>query len=69
MKTRLGRIVFFLFCLFCIAYPLAVIGVAFDVHAPFSMVWVYSALLILEGTMLTVALMDEYGPAGLSVTP
>jgi len=65
MKTRLSRIVIFLFCLFCIAYPIAVIGVAFDVHAPFSMAWAASALLILEGTMLTVALMDEYGPRGL----
>src|SRR2546421_4908417 len=65
MKTRLSRIVFFLFCLFCIAYPIAVIGVAFEVHAPFSMTWAGSALLILEGTILTVALMDEYGPPGL----
>lgn len=65
--TFLSRVVVFLFCLFCVAYPIALIGVAFDVHPPFSMTWAGSVLLILEGTMLAVALMDEYGPAGLFV--
>lgn len=65
MKTRLGRVVLFLFCLFCVAYLIALIGLAFNVHPPFSMTWAASALLILEGTMLTCALMDEYGPPGL----
>jgi uncharacterized membrane protein len=65
MQTRLSRFLFLLFCLFCVAYPIAVIGVAFDIHPPFSMTWAGSALLILEGTMLTVALMDVYGPRGL----
>ena len=63
--TLLNRIVILLFILFCIAYPIAVIGIAFDVHPPFSMTWAGSALLILQGTMLTIALMDEYGPSGL----
>ena len=65
MKTRLSRLVFLLFCLFCVAYLITVIGVAFDVHPPFSMTWAASALLILEGVMLTVAWMDEYGPPAL----
>ena len=65
MRTRLSRLVFLLFCLFCVAYLIAVIGVAFDVHPPFSMAWAASALLILEGVMLTVAWMDEYGPPAL----
>lgn len=65
MKTRLSRLVFLLFCLFCVAYLITVIGVAFDVHPPFSMAWAASALLILEGVMLTVAWMDEYGPPAL----
>jgi uncharacterized membrane protein len=63
--TFLSRIVVFLFCLFCVAYPIALIGVAFDIHPPFSMTWAGSVLLILEGTMLAVALMDQYGPYGL----
>src|SRR6266566_4841258 len=63
--TFLSRVVVFLFCLFCVAYPIALIGVAFDVHSPFSMTWAGSVLLILEGTMLAVALMDQYGPFGL----
>lgn len=46
MKTRLSRLVFLLFCLFCVAYLITVIGVAFDVHPPFSMTWAASALLI-----------------------
>ncbi|GAC1621948.1 MAG: carotenoid biosynthesis protein [Ktedonobacteraceae bacterium] len=63
--TRLNRAVFWLFCLFCVAYPIAVIGVAFDVHPPFSMTWAGSVLFIIEGVLLTFALMDEYGPFGL----
>jgi uncharacterized membrane protein len=61
----LQRVAVVLFCLFCLAYPIAVIGVAFDVRPPFSMTWAGGALLILEGTMLGVATIDEYGAAGL----
>ena len=63
--TRLSRLLFFLFCLFCVAYPIAVIGVTFNVNPPFSMVWAGSALLILEGTMMAIAVMDEYAILGL----
>ena len=63
--TLLSRVVVFLFCLFCVAYPIALIGVAFNVHQPFSMTWAGSILLILEGAMLAAALMDQYGPRGL----
>jgi hypothetical protein len=50
-----------LFALFCLAYPLAVTGVAFDVHPPFSLARAGSALLLLEGTLLMVAAMLMYG--------
>lgn len=65
INTRLSRLLFILFCLFCVAYPIAVIGVAFNVNPPFSMTWAGSALLILEGTMMAVAVMDEYAILGL----
>jgi len=65
LKTRLSRFLKLLLWIFCIAYPIAVIGVVFNVHPPFSMSWAGSVLLILEGLMVTVALMDEYGPRGL----
>lgn len=54
-----------LFILFCIAYPIAVIGVVFNVHSPFSITWAASLLLILEGLLVTFAMMDMYGPPGL----
>ena len=63
--TRLSRVLFFLFCLFCVAYPITVIGVAFNINPPFSMTWVGGALLILEGTMMAVAVMDIYAILGL----
>src|SRR5947209_6240390 len=68
MTTFINRCFLALFCAFCVAYPIALIGVAFDVHLPFSMTWFGSFLLILEGALLAFALMDEYGPVGLLVT-
>ncbi|TMD68377.1 MAG: carotenoid biosynthesis protein [Chloroflexi bacterium] len=65
MRTRLSRFLKLLVIIFCVAYPIAVIGVAFNVRPPFSMSWAASVLLILEGVMVTVAWMDEYGPRGL----
>jgi uncharacterized membrane protein len=65
VRTRLSRLTLLLFCIFCVAYLIAVIGVAFDVHPPFLMAWAGSVLLILEGIMVTVAWMDEYGPPAL----
>ncbi len=50
-----------LFAFFCFAYPFAVIGVAFDVHPPFSLDWAGSALLFLEGLLLIVAACLRYG--------
>ena len=50
-----------LFAFFCFAYPFAVIGVAFDVHPPFSLDWAGSALLFLEGLLLIVAASLRYG--------
>lgn len=63
--TRLSKMLFFLFCLFCVAYPIAVIGVAFNINPPFSMTWAGGALLLLEGTMMAVAVMDSYAILGL----
>jgi len=50
-----------LFCLFCVAYPLAVIGVAFDVPSPFSLGAAGSALLFLEGALVLLACVLLYG--------
>jgi len=44
---------------------LAVIGVAFNVNPPFSMTWAGGALLILEGTMMAAAVLDQFALAGL----
>ncbi len=59
--TLWGQGVFLaLLSLFCFAYPFAVIGVAFDVHPPFSLDWAGSALLFLEGILLIVAASLHY---------
>jgi uncharacterized membrane protein len=50
-----------LVCIFCVAYPIAVIGVAFDVHPPFSLSWAGSILLFLEGVLLILAAMLLFG--------
>lgn len=58
----LWRCLFLVLCgIFCIAYPIAVIGVAFNVNPPFSLAWAASALLFLEGTLLLFALVFIYG--------
>jgi uncharacterized membrane protein len=51
-----------LFCIFCLIYPFAVIGVAFNVQPPFSLHWAGSVLLFLEGTLLILAAALAYGP-------
>ncbi len=57
-----GQRLFLLLCgIFCIAYPIAVTGVAFDVRPPFSLAWAASALLFLEGLLLIVAASLRYG--------
>lgn len=61
MSRFLQALFMLLFAIFCVAYPIAVTGVAFDVHPPFSLAWAASALLFLEGTLLTVAAMLLYG--------
>ena len=55
------RIFLALFAIFCVAYPIAVTGVAFDVHPPFSLAWAGSVLLFLEGVLLIVAATLCYG--------
>lgn len=58
----LWRYLFLVLCgIFYIAYPIAVIGVAFDVNPPFSLAWAASALLFLQGTLLLFALVFLYG--------
>ncbi len=60
-STLLRRLFTALFCVFCFAYPIAVTGVAFNVHPPFSLDWAASVLLFLEGTLLILAAMLLYG--------
>jgi len=55
------RFLTFLFVVFGVAYPIAVIGVAFDVHPSFSLAWAGSALLFLEGILLIIAAILVYG--------
>ncbi|GAC1644381.1 MAG: carotenoid biosynthesis protein [Ktedonobacteraceae bacterium] len=55
------RLFLVLFSIFCVAYPIAVTGVAFDVHPPFSLAWAGSALLFLEGIVLIIATSLRYG--------
>lgn len=58
----LWRYLFLGLCsIFCIAYPIAVIGVAFDVNPPFSLAWAASALLFLEGGLLLFTVLFLYG--------
>ena len=61
MNSVLKRALVALFALFCFAYPFAVVGIAFDVHSPFSLAWAGSAFLFLEGALLVVAAMLVYG--------
>src|SRR5947209_301114 len=61
MARFLQTLFLLLFAVFCVAYPVAVTGVAFDVRPPFSLTWAGSALLLLEGTLLLVAAMLLYG--------
>lgn len=55
------RLLKLLFGVFCIAYPIAVIGVAFDVRPSFSLAWAGSVLLFLEGILLIIAATIVYG--------
>ncbi len=59
--TLLHRLFVALFCLFCLIYPIAVTGVAFDVQPPFSLHWAGSVLLFLEGILLILSAMLLYG--------
>jgi uncharacterized membrane protein len=59
--SLLRRLFVVLFCAFCFAFPIAVTGVTFDVHPPFSLDWAASVLLFLEGTLLILAAMLLYG--------
>jgi putative membrane protein len=56
----LASLLFVLLTIFAIAYPCAVIGIAFDVKPPFTMSWAGSALLFLEGMLLVIAAMLVY---------
>jgi uncharacterized membrane protein len=61
VKVGLRGLLLLLLALFCVAYPIAVIGVAFDVRPPFSLAWAGAALLFLEGGLLLVSAMLLYG--------
>ncbi len=68
LYTLLRRLLFALCCLFCIVYPIAVTGVAFDVQPPFSLHWAGSVLLFLEGTLLILSAVLIYGLLAALVT-
>ena len=55
------RLLAILFGVYCIAFPIAVIGVAFNVQPSFSLTWAGSALLFLEGILLIIAAAVVYG--------
>ncbi len=55
MQTLSRSLLLILLLLFCMVYPIAVIGVAFNVVPPFSAAWAASALLFLEGSLLIIA--------------
>jgi len=61
-RSLLRSLLLVLLLVFCSAYPIAVIGVAFDVQPPFSLSWAASALLFLEGTLVLSAAMLVYDP-------
>src|SRR5436309_13561370 len=61
MGKFLQTLFLLLFAVFCVAYPVAVTGVAFDVRPAFSLSWAASALLLLEGTLLIVGAILLYG--------
>lgn len=61
IRSFLIRLFQGLFGFFCFAYPIAVVGVAFDVRPPFAMNWAGSALLFLEGILLVLAAMLVFG--------
>src|SRR5690348_5257816 len=61
MGRLLQTLFLLLFAVFCVAYPIAVTGVAFDVRPAFSLSWAGSALLLLEGTLLIVGALLLYG--------
>jgi putative membrane protein len=46
---------------FLFGYPFALIGVAFDVHAGFSMAWAGSAMLFLQGALAALCLAQCLG--------
>lgn len=60
-QVLLASLLFVLLVIFVIAYPWAVIGVAFDVKSSFATSWAGSAMLFLEGTMLILAAMLACG--------
>jgi putative membrane protein len=62
MLFALARRLLTLLCvIFCIAYPIALVGITFNVQPSFSLTWAGSALLLLEGGMLILAALLAYG--------
>jgi uncharacterized membrane protein len=58
-----------LLAIYGLSYPVAVIGVAFNVHPPFSMAWAGSCMLFLQGVILALWIAGQYGwRRGLAAT-
>ena len=60
MYKTVQRALVLLAVIFSIAYPVALIGIAFNVTPPFPFGWAASALLILEACVLILAAMLAY---------
>jgi uncharacterized membrane protein len=58
---RLRRALRVLVLIYCFSYPIAVTGVAFNVHPPFSMAWAGSLMLFLQGVILILWTIIRYG--------
>jgi putative membrane protein len=58
------RLFVWLWAIYLISYPIAVIGVAFDVRPGFSLAWAGSVLLFLQGALAALWLMLRLGLNG-----
>ena len=61
LALLLRRLFVIVLITFFVAYPFAVVGIAFNVRSSFSLDWAGSIFLFLEGTVLLLAAMLVYG--------
>jgi len=60
-RTPLGWVYLVIWMFYIVSYPIAVTGVAFDVHPGFSMAWAGSILLFVQGILAIIALLIALG--------